>query len=102
MYLLLGEVCETVQQRGFENPMPSVIAELASQVGMILADPSHNMYGKINKFLNKAPSWDAQKAISYWIDRILLKEPEDDDGHDLEVNWLVQLLANGLRTCEVS
>lgn len=60
------------------------------------------MYGKINKFLNKAPSWDVQKAISYWIDRILLREPEDDDGHELEIRWLLAVLVDGLRTLEVS
>lgn len=102
MYLLLGEVCETAQEGGLETPMPSVIAEVASQIAVILADPSHKMYGKVNKFLNRAPSWSAQKAILYWIDRVLLKEPEDDCGHDLEVDWLLQLLVNSLRTSEVS
>jgi nucleolar pre-ribosomal-associated protein 1 len=102
MYLLLGEMCETVHEQGLETKMPSMIGEVASQMVAILADPSHKMYGKTNKFLNKAPSWDAQKVISYWIDRMLLQEPEDDDGHELEVNWLLQLLVNGLRTSEVS
>jgi nucleolar pre-ribosomal-associated protein 1 len=82
--------------------IPSVIAEVASQIATVLADPSNKMYGKINKFLSKAPSWDAQKIISYWIDRVLLKEPEDDDGHDLEVGWLLELLVNALRTSQVS
>lgn len=102
MYLLLGEVCETAQEGGLETRTPSVVAEVASQIAAILADPSHKMYGKVNKFLNRAPSWSAQKVILYWIDRILLKEPEDDDGHDLEVDWLLQLLVNSLRTSEVS
>ena len=102
MYLLLGEVCETVQNDGFETVLPSIVAEVAAQMVTIIADPSHKMYGKVNKFLNRAPSWDAQKIISYWTDRILLKEPEDDDGHDLEVNWLLQLLINGLRNAKVS
>jgi nucleolar pre-ribosomal-associated protein 1 len=102
IYLLLGEVCETVQEQGFENMTPSVIAEAASQIATVLADPSHQMYGKVNKFLNRGPSWDAQKVISYWIDRVLLKEPEADDGHDVEVGWLLELLVNSLRTPGVS
>ena len=81
---------------------PSVIAEAASQIATVLADPCHQIYGKANKFLNKAPSWDAQKVISYWIDRVLLKEPEADDGHDVEVGWLLELLVNSLRTPAVS
>jgi len=101
MYLLLGEVCETVQNDGFETVLPSIVAEVAAQMVTIIADPSHKMYGKVNKFLNRGPSWDAQKVISYWTDRILLMEPEGDDGHDLEVNWLLQLLINGLRNAKV-
>jgi nucleolar pre-ribosomal-associated protein 1 len=102
IYLLLGEVCETIQEQGFENIAPSVIAEVASRIATVLADPSHMMYGKVNKFLNKAPVWEAQKIISYWIDRVLLKEPEDDNGYDLEVSWLLELVVDGLRTSEVS
>ena len=81
--------------------VPSIVAEVATQVVTVLADPSHKMYGKVNKFLNKAPIWDAQKTISFWIDRILLREPEDDDGHDAEVKWLLEVLVNGLRNAEV-
>ena len=81
--------------------VPSIVAEIAAQIVTVLADPSHKMYGKANKFLNKAPSWDAQKTISFWIDRILLREPEDDDGHDAEVKWLLEVLVNGLRNAEV-
>ena len=101
MYLLLGEVRDTVQNDGLETTVPSIVAEVATQMVTIIADPLHMMYAKVNKFLNKGPSWDAQKIISYWIDRVILKEPEDDDGHDLEVNWLLQLLVNGLRNAGV-
>jgi nucleolar pre-ribosomal-associated protein 1 len=101
MYLLLGEICETVQNDGLETVLPSIVAEVAAQMVTIIADPSHKMYSKVNKFLNRAPSWDVRKVVTYWIDRILLKEPEDDDGHDSEVNWLLRLLANGLRNAKV-
>lgn len=60
------------------------------------------MYSKVNKFLNKGPSWNVQRILSYWIDKILLREPEDDDGYDLEVEWLLKLLVNGLRDGGVS
>ena len=33
--------------------MASIVAEVAAQIGAIIADPSHKMYGKINKFLGK-------------------------------------------------
>ncbi len=101
LYLLLGEVCETIQTHVLGNTMPSVVAQLAAQLLAIIAEPSHKMYGKVNKFLNKGPSWNVQRIVSYWIDKILLREPENDDGHDLEVSWLLQLLADGLRNINV-
>jgi nucleolar pre-ribosomal-associated protein 1 len=59
------------------------------------------MYGKVNKYLQKRPSWEIEKIPSYWIDRVVLHEPENDDGYLEEVNWLLDLLVNGLRTAQV-
>jgi len=100
--LLLGEVCETIHVVGFQDPPPSVVAELAAQVLAVMAEPTHELYGKVNRFLNKGPSWNAQKLLSHWTDEIMLQEPEDDNGHDVEVVWLLQLLVDGLRTPSVS
>ena len=69
---------------------------------LVLADPLHKMYGKINKYLNKGPKWDWRKIPSYWIDRVLLREPEHDDGYHVEVDWLLDLLVSGLRMGLVS
>ena len=60
------------------------------------------MYEKINKFLNRSPFWDTAKLPSYWIDKILLQPPIDDDGHYLEVEWLLDALLDGLQTATVS
>jgi nucleolar pre-ribosomal-associated protein 1 len=59
------------------------------------------MYGKVNKYLQKRPSWETEKLPSYWIDRVILHEPENDDGYLEEVNWLLDLLVNALRTAQV-
>jgi nucleolar pre-ribosomal-associated protein 1 len=100
IYLLVGEVAETAKDLHFP-PMPYIFGELAARTALVLANPLHKMYGKANKYLNKAPKWDVGKIPSYWIDRILLREPEHDDGHVCEVEWLLDLLIGGLRTEEV-
>lgn len=69
---------------------------------MVLNDPLHKMYGKVNRYLQRRPSWEVEKIPSYWIDQILLHPPEDDDGHSEEVNWLLDMLVKGLRTPQVS
>jgi nucleolar pre-ribosomal-associated protein 1 len=100
IYLLLGEVAETAKSAGFIQ-MPYIFGELAARSALVLADPLHKMYGKINKYLNKGPKWDWRKIPSYWIDRVLLREPEHDDGYHVEVDWLLDLLVSGLRMEDV-
>lgn len=60
------------------------------------------MYGKVNKFLQKAPVWESEKIPSYWIDKIFLNEPELDDGYFEEIDWLLGLFVKGLRSKAVS
>ncbi|KAL4784181.1 ribosome 60S biogenesis N-terminal-domain-containing protein [Aspergillus varians] len=97
-YLLIGELLETVKQIGVESPVPWIVGECASNCLSVLVDPMHKLYGKVNKFLQKAPSWEVEKIPSYWIDKILLHEPELDDGYFEEIGWLLDLLIKGLRT----
>ena len=59
------------------------------------------MYTKINKFLNKGPEWNVVKLPSYWVDRVMLHPPTDDDSHHEEVKWLLDVLIAGLRTSVV-
>lgn len=69
---------------------------------MVLSDPLHKMYGKVNRYLQRRPSWEVDKIPSYWIDQILLHQPEDDEGHYEEVIWLLDMLVKGLQTSLVS
>ncbi|RMZ43955.1 ribosome biogenesis protein Urb1 [Aspergillus flavus] len=98
VFLLTGELLETVKQIGLESPVPWIVGECASNCLAVLVNPMHKLYGKVNKFLQKAPSWEPEKIPSYWIDKILLHEPELDDGYFEETNWLLDLLIKGLRT----
>ena len=91
-----------MKEVGLGMSLPSVVVELAAQIITILSDPLHQMYGKVNKFLNNGPVWDIYRVVPYWIDKILLREPEDDDGYSQEIEWLLQILVDGLRTSEVS
>ncbi|KAF7585954.1 hypothetical protein BBP40_009827 [Aspergillus hancockii] len=98
VFILTGELLETVKQIGLESPVPRIVGECASSCLAVLVNPMHKLYGKVNKFLQKAPFWEVGKIPSYWIDKILLHEPELDDGYFEETNWLLDLLIKGLRT----
>ncbi|EEH22571.2 hypothetical protein PABG_04782 [Paracoccidioides brasiliensis Pb03] len=98
IYVVVGEVLETANDVGLETPLPYIAGELAAQIVTVLMDPVHKLYGKVNKFLNKGPRWEVAKIPSYWIDKILLHEPEYNDSHHEEVRWLLGLFINGLRT----
>ncbi|KAJ9230258.1 hypothetical protein DTO169E5_8493 [Paecilomyces variotii] len=98
VYILAGELLETMRKQGFENPLPWIAGECAASCLRVLTDPLHKLYGKVNLFLQKAPSWEVVKLPSYWIDKILLHEPEYDDGYFEEIDWLLDLFVKGLRT----
>lgn len=102
VYLLLGEIRETVNQLGFETSLPTIAGRCAVACLMVLHEPLNKMYGKVNRYLQRRPWWEVEKIPSYWIDQILLHEPEDDEGHYDEVNWLLDMLVNGLQTLGVS
>lgn len=69
---------------------------------LVLANPTHYLYSKINKFLNMAPSWRLTQFISYWVDQILLNAPETGDSYYGEVEWLLSIIFDGLKSQEVS
>ncbi|EEH06735.1 conserved hypothetical protein [Histoplasma capsulatum G186AR] len=98
IYILAGEILETAKDVGLEAPLPYIAGELAARILMVLTNPLHTLYGKVNKFLNKGPRWEVVKIPSYWIDKILLHESEYDDSYHEEVGWLLGLFINGLRT----
>ncbi|KKY18684.1 putative ribosome biogenesis protein urb1 [Phaeomoniella chlamydospora] len=98
IYVALGETVESVKIIGLDNPLPSIIAELASRCIDVLNQPLNQMFAKVNKFLNKSPIWSPSKLCSYWVDQLLMQEPEHDDGYFEEALWLLQLLTASLKT----
>lgn len=102
VYILSGEVLETVKSVGLEAPVPWIVGECASSCLTALTNPLHKLYGKANGFLQKSPVWEVEKIPSYWIDRILLHEPDLDDGYFEEINCMLDMFVRGLRTQAVS
>lgn len=75
---------------------------MAAESCMVLSDPLHFLYSKVNKFLNKGPVWKVEKLPSYWVDGILMRLPTMDDVYYKEMEWLLNVLIEGLRTSVVS
>ncbi|MCJ1435584.1 hypothetical protein MMC27_004958 [Xylographa pallens] len=100
LHLLLEEVMESAKYIIATKQFPSVAGVIATRAVMVLNDPLHFMYPKVNKFLNKSPSWDVAKLPSYWVDKVFLHPPADDDTHQREVQWVVDTLIGGLRTAQ--
>lgn len=102
VYTLTGELLETVNTIGMDKPVPWIVGECAANCLAVLTNPLHKVYGKVNKFLQKAPFWEVEKIPTYWVDKILLHEPELDDGYFDEIDWLLGLFVKALRTEAVS
>ncbi|MCJ1405313.1 hypothetical protein MMC11_008540 [Xylographa trunciseda] len=100
LYLLLEEVAESAKPIITNKQFPSVAGVIATRAVKVLDDPLHFMYIKVNKFLNKSPNWEIDKLPSYWVDKVFLHPPSDDDTHHYEVQWVVDTLIDGLRTAE--
>jgi nucleolar pre-ribosomal-associated protein 1 len=97
LYLLLGEVLETVQLLGSEA-FPHLGGMLAARCASIVADPTHSMYSKISKFLTKAPAWNVQHLLSEFWHTIVASEPDEDGTYHKEVDWFLEYLLDSLRT----
>lgn len=97
-YLLLGELIETVNQFIADRPLSYFAGAAAAEFCIILSHPLHYLYSKVNRFLNKGPTWKIEKLPSYWVDQILMHLPAMDDAHYKEMGWLLDLLIKGLRT----
>ena len=101
IYLLMGELAETARGAIDTNELSSFAVVLASHSVSVLSNPRHAMFSKLNKFLNKGPSWDMPRLPSFWIDKILHQPPEKNDDHNQESEWLLDVLVEGLRTPKV-
>lgn len=100
--MLVGEVSETAEKIIAYSPLAYYAGILAADLILVLGDPLHLMYPKVNRFMNRGPDWNVTKLPSYWVDKVLMNAPTDDDGHHQEAEWLLDGLIDGLRTSAVS
>lgn len=97
IYVLFGEVLETVDPTGLET-FPYVGGVLAARSVQILADPTHTMFSKINTFLTKSPAWDVDHLLRYFWRSIVASEPDEDGSYHKEVDWFLDYMMDSLRT----
>ena len=102
MYLLIGEVIETCQSCVGDEALAGFVGAMAAESCLVLSNPLHILYAKVNRFLNKGPVWKVEKLPSYWVEQAVMRLPSMDDCYYEEIEWLVKVLTEGLRTSAVS
>lgn len=100
IYILMGELIETYEHhcRSRTEALPYLASCFANKALQVQMQPTHFMYPKINKYLNKGPEWRVSKLPSYWIQNTVLSQPEEDDAYWKEVQWMLEWLVDGLRS----
>ncbi|KAL9089462.1 MAG: hypothetical protein Q9165_005783 [Trypethelium subeluteriae] len=103
LHLLLLETAETASSAtDFDtSPLSYTASVFAARAVPVLAEPTHVLYAKVNRYLNKGPTWDVRRLPSYWLDRILHHAPDDtssDAVREVEIVWLLDYLYDALRT----
>lgn len=81
-------------------PFPYVGGVFAARAVLVLADPSHFLFGKLNQFLMKRPSWTVENLPRYFGRNIINSEPDQDGYYHKEVDWYLDYLIDCLRTGE--
>jgi nucleolar pre-ribosomal-associated protein 1 len=97
LYLLLGELLESVDHTGAEA-FPYVAGVLAARCAGIVADPTLSLYSTVNKFLTTSPAWDVNSLLRFFWHRIVASQPDDDTTYHKEVDWYFDYLMDCLRT----
>jgi nucleolar pre-ribosomal-associated protein 1 len=96
--VLLGETVETASSLIDTTPLPFVGGVFAARAVAVVSDPTHFMFGKINKFLMKGPTWIVENIPRYLTANVIRNAPTHDDTYHKEVDWLLDYLLDSLRT----
>jgi nucleolar pre-ribosomal-associated protein 1 len=91
---------ETVITYTESASFPHVGAVFAAHCAKVVADPTHFMFGKINKFLTTRPSWEVKNLPRKFGRDIINSEPDEDGSYHKEVDWFLDYLIDCLRTQE--
>lgn len=95
VWLLLSELVESCKGHVDEGPIPNTIVAFARHALNVLKDPLHCLYGKVNTFLTKGPTWRVDKLLM--VHDILQEGPELDETYYSELSWLFLYLLDGLQ-----
>ena len=100
IYNLVGQLIETYEVHCLpkNEALPYLAGCFATHALKVQMDPTHDLYPKINTYLNKAADWRIRKMPNYWIDKTFYSMPEEHDSYWKEVQWVVDWLVDGLRT----
>lgn len=96
IWLLLSELVETSRKAIDQSPLATVISAFASHAILVLNNPLHCLYPKVNKFLSQGPTWDLDKVPLMY--KVLDESPSLDDAYYQEASWLLTYMLAGLRT----
>lgn len=96
--MLISELVESTKDIIQEDAVVSVATAFAKHALKVQMDPSHFMYPKINRYLMKGPTWRIRRLPEYWLDKVLSEAPDEDGAHGQEVEWVLDMLTDGLRT----
>lgn len=94
VWVLLSELVESCKPHVDAGPIPNTIVSFARHALVVLKDPLHCLYGKINSFLLKGPTWRLDRLPL--VHDILQEGPELDDTYYAELSWLFAYLLDGL------
>ena len=98
--LLLGELIETASGVIDERPLSYIGGSFALHALRVLAEPTHFIFSKINRYLLKDPSWNIRKLADFWLGKTILEMPEEDNTYWKELIWVLDMLVDGVRTAE--
>ncbi|POS79307.1 hypothetical protein DHEL01_v202310 [Diaporthe helianthi] len=95
VFLLLMELVESCKGYVDTEPIPNYIVAFARNALDVLQNPLHCMYGKLNKFLIKGPTWKLDRMPLIYD--VLSDGPELDEAYYSELSWLFSYLLDGLQ-----
>jgi nucleolar pre-ribosomal-associated protein 1 len=95
VWLFLSELVESCKGDVDAGPIPKHIVAFARNALDVLQNPLHCLYGKLNKFLLKGPTWKLDRLPLVYD--ILQDGPELDDAYYSELSWLFSYLLDGVQ-----
>lgn len=95
-WLLLAELAESAKGQVDGTPIPTPIVAFTCRALEVLRDPLHDLYPKVNTFLNRGPVWNLDRLPLVY--EIVQEEPSVDGSYYLSISWLVAYLLDSLRT----